>query len=349
MQKSFTLKELAELTESTLIGNPETIITNVETLELATQTDASFLASPRYEQAMIRSNAGVVFIASDQSLPTGRNFLITKDPSIAFQKTVEAFYEDTEELMPFPSRHETAVIHETAIIAKDAIIGPHVVIDKNCKVGSKSHISAGCVLGANVSIGEDCLLHPRVNIGARCTLGNRVVIQSGAVIGSCGFGFTTDKNGKHSKINQLGNVCIEDDVEIGANTTIDRARFKTTKIGKGTKIDNLVQIAHGVEIGQDCLIISQTGIAGSTKLGNHVVLAGQVGICGHLNIGDKVVVSARSGVSKSLKKSGAYGGAPAMPMDEHNRTTVFIRKIESYVARIKKLEEIIENITQAKP
>jgi len=344
MQKTFTLKELAELTKSTLIGDPEVQITNVETLELATATDASFLASPRYIQAMLRSNAGVIFLESSDALPEGKNFLITKEPSIAFQTVVEAFYGENQELTAFTSIHPTAVIHETSKIAPKVTIGPYVVIDKNCTINSGSQISSGCIIGPNVTIGEGCLLHPRVTIGPRSIIGNRVVIQSGAVIGSCGFGFTTDKFGKHTKLNQLGNVVIGDDVEIGANTTIDRARFKTTVVGRGTKIDNLVQVAHGVEIGEDCLIAAQSGIAGSTKLGKNVVLAGQVGISGHLEICDRAIISAQSGVSKSLTKPGAYGGAPAMPMIEHNRTMVFARKIGSYVTRIKLLEEKIEKL-----
>lgn len=343
-QKSFSLEELARLTHSRLIGNPQHTITNVADLETATGEDASFLANPRYEQVMKRSTAGVVFIDSKTPLVEGRNFLVTDDPSRSFQLLVEMFSENAQEMTGFEGRHATAVIHPSAKIAADVAIGPYAVIDKNVTIGSGTKIGSHVFIGPNVILGDHCFIHPHVTIRERCQIGNRVIIQPGAVIGSCGFGYTPDKQGKHIKLNQVGTVTIEDDVEIGANTTIDRSRFKTTRIGRGTKIDNLVQIGHGVEVGQDNIIIGQTGIAGSSKTGRHVILAGQVAVAGHIKLADGVVVAGCSGVSKSLPKAGKYGGIPALPLDEYNRNAVYLRSIEKYVEKLKALEARLEKL-----
>lgn len=343
-QKSFNLEELARLTHSRLVGNPHHSITNVADLESATGEDASFLANPRYEQAMKRSLAGVIFIDTKTEPSDGRNFLINDDPSRAFQILVEVFSENAAEMTGFEGCHPTAVIHPSAQIAPDSVIGPYSVIDKNTVVGSGTKIAAHVSIGPNCVIGENCFIHPHVTIRERCTLGNRVIIQPGAVIGSCGFGYTPDKQGRHIKLNQVGTVTIEDDVEIGANTTIDRSRFKTTRIGRGTKIDNLVQIGHGVEVGQDNIIIGQTGIAGSSKTGRHVILAGQVAVAGHISLADGVIVAGCSGVSKSIPKAGKYGGVPALPIDEYNRNAVLLRGIEKHLEKIKKLEERLEEL-----
>lgn len=338
--KTFTLEELSKLTDAKLIGEPQYVITNVADLETAGPQDAAFLGNPRYEQAMRRSAAGVIFIGKSVDLPSGTNFLLTDNPSVAFQKTIEAFYEPSrQKFSSFTGIHPTAVIHDSCKLSKTATIGPHAVIDSNVIIGDNTFIGAGCYIGPETTIGNDCMIHPHVTIREQCIIGNRVILQPGAVIGACGFGYTTDQKGKHTKLNQLGNVTIEDDVEIGANTTIDRARFKTTRISSGTKIDNLVQIGHAVIVGNDNIIVSQTGIAGSTVTGKNVVIAGQVAVIGHIKIADHVVISGKSGVTKSLTEAGAYGGTPAMKIKEYNRNTVFLRNIESYVNRIKALEE----------
>lgn len=339
------------MTESRLLGNPDYKISNVADLETATPDDASFLANPRYAPAMQRSQAGVIFVgentAPPNGRPDGRNFLIAKDPSVAFQIVIEAFYGRTPEQSGFEGIHSSAVIHPTSQIGKDVTIGPCVVIDKDVVIGDNTTISASCYVGPLSTIGNDCFLHPRVTIRERCHIGNRVILQPGAVIGSCGFGYITDKQGHHIKLNQVGNVVIEDDVEIGANTTIDRARFKTTKIGRGTKIDNLVQIAHAVVIGEDNIIVAQSGIAGSTSTGRHVVVAGQAAIAGHLKIGSGITIAAKSGVTKSLDKPGKYGGFPAVPLAEYNRNNVFLRNIEEYALQLKALQARLSTLETA--
>lgn len=336
-RKSFKLADLAAMTHSKLIGNPEHIITSVADLDSAKNEDASFLANPRYEQAMRKSQAGVIFINSQTPVPEGRNFLITDNPSLSFQKVVEVFYDPTFDESGFKGIHPTAVIHPTAKIGKDVSIGPHSVIDKQVTIGDRTVIQANCFIGPGVEIGTDCLLHPHAVVRERCILGNRVTLQPGAIIGSCGFGYIADKAGHHKKLNQIGYVILEDDVEIGANATIDRARFKTTRIGRGSKIDNLVQIGHGVQIGEDNIIVAQTGIAGSTETGRHVIIAGQVAINGHIKLADRVTISACSGVSKSLPE-GKYGGVPAVPIAEYNRNSVHLRNIEAYIQEIKEIK-----------
>ena len=190
-------------------------------------------------------------------------------------------------------------------------------------------------VGQAVQVGKNCVLHAHSVIREHCILEDRVILQPGAVIGSCGFGYTTNANGEHIKLEQLGNVVLEQDVEIGANTTIDRARFKTTRIAKGTKIDNLVQIGHNVQIGPHNIIVSQTGVAGSSKTGRNVVMGGQAGIVGHVEIADFVMIATRGGVSKSITKTGKYGGGPVMELADYNRQQVHLRKIEEYVEKSK--------------
>lgn len=344
-KRSFTLAELASMTKSKVVGDPHKRVTNIADLSSADENDVSFLSNPKYEKAMRASKAGVVFVSPAIALDEGRNYLINEDPSRAYQQTIESFLGDALRCTTgFTGIHPSAVIHPSASIGANATIAPHAVIDANVKIGDNVFIGAGTYVGMDVTIGHDCYLHPHVTIRERCQIGNRVILQSGAVIGSCGFGYTTDAQGKHAKLNQVGIVILEDDVEIGANTTIDRSRFKETSIGQGTKIDNLVQIGHGVTIGRHCIIVAQTGIAGSTKIGNHVVIAGQVAIAGHLTIADQVTLSGRSGVSKSIKAAGVYGGVPVVPIHEYNRTCVYLRNIATYVKEIESVNQRLKTL-----
>jgi UDP-3-O-[3-hydroxymyristoyl] glucosamine N-acyltransferase len=337
--KRYTLKELAELTGSTLVGDPGHVITGVDSLESAGPHDASFLANSKYSAQLEKTQAGVVCVSSTAE-STGRiNLLICQDPSSTFQRLLDTFLADNRVLTGFTGIHPTAVIHPTATIGKDVHIGPYVVIDAQVTIGDHSSIGAHTYIGPRTHLGSSCLLHPRVTIREGCHLGHRVVIQPGAVIGSCGFGFHTNAQGEHSKLEQLGTVEIEDDVEIGANTAIDRARFKATRIGKGSKIDNLVQIGHNVEIGTHNLIVSQVGVAGSVKTGRNVVLGGQVGVAGHLKITDFVMIGAKSGISKSIEKPGKYAGVPVMPLTEYNKQQVLLRDITTFVKQLKELSQ----------
>ncbi len=345
IKKSFTLTELASITHSKMVGDPQKRVCNIADLRSAESDDVSFLANSHYEKAMRTSKAGIIFVSVNTALDDGKNYLINDDPSRAYQQVVEIFLGDKlNHITGFSNIHPSATIHEKAKIDENATIAPHVVIDEDVSIGKNALIGASTYIGKGVSIGDNVHIHAGVIIRERCQIGNNVTLQPGAIIGSCGFGYTTDAFGVHTKLNQVGVVIIEDDVEIGANTTIDRARFNATIIGKGTKIDNLVQIGHGVKIGHHCIIVAQTGIAGSTELGNHVVVGGQTAIAGHLKIVDQVMIAGRSGITKSILKAGKYGGVPALPINEHNRVSIRLRNIESTIQQINDLEKRISMI-----
>lgn len=339
--RSFSLQELAELTGAQLVGDPNHCITGIDALETATGSDVSFLANLRYKSMMERSAAGVICI--DETIPrsAGKNYLISKDPSATFQVIAKALLSTALNRTGFQNIHPSAVIHPDAIVSSDAHIGPCAVVDQGACIGARTRLFPHVYVGAYAQIGSDCLLHAHATVREGCILQDRVVLQPGAVIGSCGFGFSTNASGEHSKQEQLGIVILEEDVEVGANTTIDRARFKVTRIGKGTKIDNLVQIGHNVSLGRHNIIVSQTGISGSTTTGRNVVLGGQTGVVGHIHIGDGVMVAARGGISKSITTPGKYAGVPVMELGEHNRQQVLVRKISQFVKRIEALEQQI--------
>lgn len=344
-ENGFSLKKLAEFLKVDCIGNEQKIITGVANLESATPDEATFLANFRYANLLKETRAGVICVDPTISLLPGKNYFISKDPSQTFQQIMEIFLS----LRPstgFFSIHPTAVVHEEATLGENISIGPYAVIDKNASIGPNTVIGPFVYIGAGVQIGAHCILHAHSVIREYCFLGNRVILQPGAVIGSCGFGYITSAQGNHLKLQQLGNVVLEDDVEIGANSTIDRARFKTTKIGKGTKIDNLVQIAHNVELGNNNIIAAQTGIAGSSKTGNNVMMGGQVGIVGHIEVTDYVMIATRGGVSKSIKKPGKYAGSPTITLSEHNRTQVYLRNIEAYANKIEELEKKLATLQE---
>lgn len=349
MSRAFCLSELAERTHARLVGDASWQIRGVEALECATSEDASFLANPRYREAMTRSQAGVICVDSETPLLTGKNYLICQQPSRAFQILVELFLTSEYNRSGFVDIHPTAVIHPSATLGAGVQIAPYVVIDHGVHIGDHTHIGPHTSIGPGVLIGTHCKLYAHITIRERCTIGHRVVLQPGVVVGSCGFGFTTDASGKHTKLEQLGSVHIEDDVEVGANTTIDRARFKTTRIGRGTKIDNLVQIAHNVRIGPDNIIVAQTGIAGSVKTGKNVVFGGQAGVVGHIEITDGTMIATRGGVSKSVPTPGKYSGSPIMSLSEYNRNQVHLRRIGTYVKQIEELEQRIRALEQASP
>lgn len=340
--RSISLKELAAMLAARFFGDPETIIFGVNTLDEATMTDLSFLASARYAEAMKKSKAGAICVDNQIPLVEGKNYLICDNPSAAFQKAVEWFLPKELGKSGFQGIHPTAVIHPSVQLGHNVTIGPYAVIDQNAVIGEETFIGPHVCIGSGAKIGRNCTLYPHSVVREQCILGDRVILQPGAVIGSCGFGYIQNKYGHHIKLEQLGIVILEDDVEIGANTTVDRSRFKATIIRKGSKIDNLCQIAHNVELGEDNVIAAQTGIAGSAKTGKYVMLGGQVGVLGHVELEDQVMVATRGGVSKSLKK-GKYRGSPAIPIAEYNRHEVLLRNIEEFVERLKALESIVQN------
>lgn len=335
---SYTLAELARRTGCQIEGDGNHRISGVSDLVSATTTDAAFLSDRRYLKAIDLTKAGVIIIHPTTPRPSSHNYLLSDKPLESFQHLIEILQISPARTSGFTGIHPTAVIHPSVVLGHNLTIGPHVVIDRHSHIGDHTRIGAGSYIGTEVQIGQNCLIHPNVTIVDGSQIGNHVILQSGVVIGSPGFGYQINAQGEHIRLPHIGNVVIEDDVEVGANTAIDQAKFGSTRIGKGTKIDNLVQIGHNVQLGQHNIIIGQTGIAGSSSTGKWVVLAGQVGISDHVAIGDHVTIAARSGVSKSLPKPGVYSGIPAIPIGEHNTHAVYIRQLDKLVKRVEALE-----------
>jgi UDP-3-O-[3-hydroxymyristoyl] glucosamine N-acyltransferase len=333
---SLDLNTLAALVGGQLSFCPEPIrIRGVASIEDAGPEDVTFLANPKYASALQSSKAGAAFVAPDFGQSVLPVLIRVENPSVAFAKAVEQF---APKPVAFPPGiHPTAVVAEGVELGEGVSIQPYAVLERGAKVGANTVIGAHSYIAHGASVGSGCLIHPRVTIAERCVVGNRVILHSGCVVGSDGFGFETIA-GKHVKIPQVGIVQIDDDVEIGANTTLDRARFGRTWIGQGTKIDNLVQIAHNVVIGKNCLIVSHVGISGSTRIGDGVTLAGQVGVVGHIQIGDGVVIGAQSGVNKSIAKPGLYMGTPAIPASEYREQVAYIHRLGRLADRVQKLE-----------
>ncbi len=332
----YTIRELASKLSCDFVGDEGHSISGVCNLEEADASQASFLANLRYAALAQSSKAGVIVVSDHSLCQATKNYLIHKDPSRAFQQLIELFHGPIRKT-GFHGIHPTAIIHPEAKLYENVSVGPYVVIDAGATIGKNTILSSFVYVGPDCIVGEDCYLYPHVVLRERSVLRDRVIIQPGAVVGSCGYGYSTNAQGRHEKLEQVGNVILESDVEIGANTTLDRARFQSTKVGTGTKIDNLVQIAHNVEIGKSCLIISQSGIAGSTKIGNYVVLAGKAAVNGHIHICDQVMIAACSAVSKSITKPGKYAGVPAVPLAEHNKNAVYLRNIETFIQQLKEL------------
>lgn len=332
----YTLKELSEKIGACLNGNPEHKISGVAALDGATDREISFFANPKYQQQMRQSKAGAIIVSRDCEQHEGQNFLVHEDPSKAFQEAILLFKGEVQ-YTQFTGVHSTAVIHPTATLGSDVTVGPYAVIDAEVAVGDRTTVGSHVYIGPKSSIGNECVIHPHAVIREGSILKNRVVLQPGAVIGCCGFGYHSDQKGHH-KLEQLGNVVLEDDVEIGSNTTIERARFQSTVVGEGSKIGNQVQISHNVTVGKHCLFVGKIGIAGSTEIGNGVIMGGNVAVNGHIKICDNVRIAAFSGVSKTITKPGDYGGIPVQPLKEYNRGAVLLRNIKDLYDRVKLLE-----------
>lgn len=336
-ESGFSLEELAQRTQTIAVGDLSHRIKGVAELERAGADEAAFLDNPRYASKLNLSSAGVVVMHSKSAPPPKRNVLLAESPTLAFQKLIELFKQPIP--TGFEGIHSSATIHPEAILDPTVRVGPHAVIDRGARIGRGTRIDAGVFIGAAAVIGEECHLYPHSIVREGCILGNRVILQPAAVIGSCGFGYFTDASGVHHPLQQLGIVVIEDDVHIGSHTVIDRARFEETRIGEGTKIDNLVQIAHQVKLGKHNMIISQTGIAGSSQTGDNVIMAGQVGVIGHLRIASRVILAARSAVINPIEKEGVYSGAPAIPIREFNELSVHLRNLPKLVKRLQEFEK----------
>jgi len=318
----------------------ETKIHGVAALAEAEAGEITFFGNVKYLAQVKASRATAVLVPRDFSERIPALAIQVENPSLAFALLLEKF---APAPIPFPAGvHPTVVLGSGVVLGDNVSVQPYVVIEDGAIIGANTVIGAHGYIGHEAQIGQDCKFAPRVTLGARCRVGSRVIVHSGAVLGSDGFGFEL-AGGRHVKIPQTGIVQIDDDVEIGANTTIDRARFGRTWIQQGTKIDNLVQIAHNVVVGKHCILVSQVGISGSTRLGNYVTLAGQVGIVGHIEIGDQAIVAAKSGVSKSVAPKEVYFGYPATPIKEQKEQLACISRLPKLYARVKKLEQVSDS------
>ena len=338
-----TSQRIVELVQGRLIGSPDVVINGVATLDNASETQVSFLGNDKYRQKVNLSKAGVVIVPENFALtvPEKRAWIMCKDPSEAFA-TITAYFVPPPPI-PRPGIHDTAVVAGAANLGNSIHIGAHVTIGEDTEIGDYSIIEAGCYIGEGTRIGSHCRLYPNSTIRERCILGNKVIIHSGSVIGSDGFGYISGLGG-HKKIPQVGRVQIDDDVEIGANVTIDRARFDRTWIKRGVKIDNLVQIAHNVIIGEDTIIVSQVGISGSVEIGKRVILAGQAGIPGHVTIGDGAIIMAKSGLLEDAPPGEVLMGIPTVPRLQFWKQQVCLQKLPELVKKVKVLEKELETL-----
>ncbi|RLI68087.1 MAG: UDP-3-O-(3-hydroxymyristoyl)glucosamine N-acyltransferase [Candidatus Gerdarchaeota archaeon] len=335
---------LSKLINGEIDGDKDVLIKGTAGIKQAKKSDITFVDNEKYLSLLETTSASAVVISKRNaeklsSKKKGLSFIYAENPSLAFSKIVSLF---ASEISQPKGIHSSAVIGRNVELGKDITIQACVVIEDNVKIGARTVIYPGVYIGAESLICEDCLVYPNVSIRERTKIGKRVIIHSGAVIGSDGFGFSA-VNGKHSKIPQLGVVEIDNDVEIGANVTIDRARFDKTYIGKGTKIDNLVQIGHNVIIGANTIIVAQTGISGSSQIGKNVTLAGQVGVAGHIVVGDNVVAAARSGITKSVSENTSVSGFPAKPHNQEQKNKACVQRLPKLFERFRKLEERVKN------
>jgi len=336
-----SVADIARLVKGELIGDGGLIVNGFSGIKEAKNNELTFLSNPKYEPLLHDTKAGVTLVPRQMSCP-GKTLIRVDNPSLSFIEVVNYFLKDEPDYRP-KGIHPTAVVSPGAKLATGVAVGAHTVIEDGAIVSEGCVIYANCYVGHETHLGKNCLIYPQVVLREKVVLGSRVIIHSGTVIGSDGFGYITI-DGKHMKIPQVGTVLIEDDVEIGANVTVDRARFDKTIIGEGTKIDNLVQIAHNVIIGKHCFVVAQSGIAGSTKLGNYVILAAQSGLVGHLEIGDGAVVTAQSGVTRSIKPGEQVFGSPAQLLKVAFRTNAHIQRLDKYVETIKELKKRVEEL-----
>jgi UDP-3-O-[3-hydroxymyristoyl] glucosamine N-acyltransferase len=336
------LREIAEWVDGTVVGDGEIEISGVAGIEEAQAGEITFIADPKYLAHLSKTNASAV-IVSKEVTQAGKPLLCVTHPKLAFAKILTLF-----SLKPYQPKgiDSNTWISPTANLGKDLTLYPFVYIGDRCSIGDRVTLYPGVYVGEDSSIGEDSVLYPNVSVYSRTIIGKRVILHSGVVVGSDGFRY--EKEGrKNLKIPQLGIAEIEDDVEVGANTTIDRAAFGKTIIRRGVKIDNLVMVAHNVVIGEDSVIISQVGISGSTKIGSNVILAGQVGLVGHIEIGDNVMVGAQSGVTHDLPSNQAYVGSPALPHRDFLRAITTFPKLPEMRKALLDLEKRIKKMEEA--
>jgi UDP-3-O-[3-hydroxymyristoyl] glucosamine N-acyltransferase len=346
-----TIHEIAEWLDGEIVGShiegtPE--IDRVAKIEEATAGSLTFLANPKYEKHLDTTLATAVLVSRKFDLKkhedrTSLVFIRVNDPYIAFLSILKRL---TPAVDPFTSGiHPTAVISSKAVLGSNVSLGAHAVVGEHAIVGDNTKIGEGCIIGVQAHVGANCQLYPNVVVYHQCIIGERVILHSGVVIGSDGFGFAPKPDGTYEKIPQLGIVIIEDDVEIGANTTVDRAVMGDTHIHCGVKIDNLVQVAHNVVIGEHTVIAAQTGISGSTRIGKHCMIGGQVGFAGHIDIADNTIIMAQSGIHNTIKEPGkSFWGTPAIDAKKAQRAYIAVKMLPDLVREVTSLKEKVADL-----
>ena len=342
---TFTAAQIAQLINGRIEGNANEAVDSFGKIEEAVSGQLAFLANPKYEEHLYKTGASIVIINEKLSLkqPVSNTLIRVADAYTAFA-TLLSFYQQMQ-MQQLTGIQQPSFIADTAVMGKDVFIGAFVYLGEKVKIGNNSKIHPHTYIGNNVSIGDDVVIHPGVKIYHDCVVGNHVSIHAGTVIGSDGFGFAPQAEGDYKKVPQIGNVVIEDHVEIGANTTIDRATIGSTFIRKGVKLDNLVQIAHNVEVGVNTVIAALAGISGSTKIGKNVMIGGQAGTKGHIEIADGSKINAQSGLGKSLKTPNtAVTGSPAYDYNKAIRSQAMARNLPEMEKRISELEALVKEM-----
>jgi UDP-3-O-[3-hydroxymyristoyl] glucosamine N-acyltransferase len=337
---SLKLKDIADRIDCRLEGDEGIEIRGVAGIEDAGPGDLTFFTNSRYAPELRRTRASAVILGENaEAAPCA--MLRSRHAYLAFARAVELF---ADLWRPEPGIHRLALVGENVLLGEAVSVGPFAVVGDGSRIGARTVLSSHVAIGRHVEIGDDCVLQPRVSVRDRVRVGRRVIVQDGAVIGSDGFGFARRPDGTHHKIPQIGSVVVEDDVEIGANTTIDRPAVGETRIGAGTKIDNLVQIAHGVTIGRNVLLAAQVGIAGSTTLEDSVTLAGQVGVAGHLTVGKGAIATAQTGIPNSVDPGTLVSGYPAIPNREWLKSSVVFRMLPELRKLLTALQKRVEEL-----
>lgn len=336
----FTAREIAALLGGTVEGNPETIVTRLSKIEEGEEGTLSFLSNPLYESHVYSTDASILIVNSDfapaQKLKPTLTLIRVDDSRQAFGKLLEAY---NRFRLNKKGVDNQASISSSAKIGKDVYVGALAYIGENAVIGDNAKIYPQVFIGDNVKVGANTILYPGVKVYHDCIIGNNCILQSGVIIGGDGFGFQPNSDNNYQKLPHIGNAVIKDHVEIGANTTVDRATLGSTIIGKGVKLDNLIQIAHNVEIGENTIIAAQSGVAGSTKIGRDCMIGGQVGIIGHLEIGNRVKIAAQSGIGNNLKDDEVVQGSPAFAIGDYKRSYVIFRNLPAISTTIKQLQK----------
>ncbi|MGM0933875.1 MAG: UDP-3-O-(3-hydroxymyristoyl)glucosamine N-acyltransferase [Bacteroidota bacterium] len=338
----FTASQIAEILEGKIVGDPEAEVSELAKIEEGAKGALTFLSNPKYNSYIYTTKASITIVNEDfkPEQPIHTTLIKVKDAYKAFSKLLE-YYNQVK--LNKSGIEQPSFISEDVKYGEDIYLGAFSYVGKKVEIGNNVKIYPNVYLGDNVKIGDNVILFSGVKIYSDCTVGNNCVIHSGVIVGADGFGFSPEEDGKYAKVPQIGNVIIEDDVEIGAGTTIDRATLGSTIIRKGVKLDNQIQIAHNVEIGEHTAIAAQTGIAGSTKIGKNCLIGGQVGIAGHLYIGDRVRIQAQSGIGRNLKDGETLQGSPAIGYNDYYKSYIHFKNLPKIVDTIEQLRKKIEN------